>query len=107
MRQGDAETVAAEPADQIADPQAGVEPAADFDQHGIGRLVAEHVVDHRHVVDADRQERRRAARALIGGDDLVDRFAQPALVEMAGQLVVIGEPLEPRLLRLAVADRRG
>ena len=105
MRQDDAETVAAEPADQIADAQAAVEPPADFDQHAIGRLIAEHVVDHRHVVDSDRQERGRAVGALIGGDDLVDRFAQPGLVEMTGQLVVIRQPLEARLLRLAVADR--
>ena len=43
--------------------------------------------------------------ALIGGDDLVDRLAQPALVEMAGQLVVIGELLQTTLLRFAIADR--
>src|SRR5712691_8193614 len=63
-----------------------------------------HVVDHRHVVDADREERGRAAGALIGRDDLVDGFAQPALVEMTGQLVKIRQALEARLLRLAVAD---
>src|SRR5216683_602410 len=105
MLQDGAETVAAEPADRIADTQAAIEPTAHFDQHRIGRLMAEHVVDHRHVVESDRQERGRAVGALIGGDDLVDRFAQPALVEMTGQLVVIRQPLEARLLRLAVADR--
>ena len=47
----------------------------------------------------------RAVGALIGGDDLVDRLAQPALVEMPGQLVVIRQLFEPALLRLAVADR--
>ncbi len=104
VRQHDPETIAAEATNYVADPHAGVEPAADLDQHRIGRLIAEHVVDRRHVVDADRQECRRAMRALIGGDDLVDRLAQPRLVEMAGQLVVVGEPFEPILLRLAVAD---
>ncbi len=71
----------------------------------IGRFIAEHVVDHRHVVDADRQKRGGAFRALVRGDDLVDRLAQPALVEMTGQFVVIGQPFEPRLLDFAVADR--
>ena len=65
MRQDDAEAVAAEPADQVADAQASVEPAADLDQHGVGRLVAKCVVDHRHVVDPDRQEGGRGLLALI------------------------------------------
>ncbi len=104
MRQDDAEPVAAKPPDQVADPQATVEPAADFDQNGVGHLIAEQIVDHGHAVDADRQKSRRIGRALIGGDDLIDRLAQAALVEMAGQLVVVGELLETALLRLAVAD---
>src|ERR1051326_4650679 len=105
MLQYDAETVATEPADQIADPPGAAEPAADLDEHRVGRLIAEDVVDHRHVVDADREECRRAPSALIGRDDLVDRFAQPAFVEMAGEFVVVGQALEAHLLRLAVADR--
>src|SRR5439155_24910699 len=47
----------------------------------------------------------RALGALVGDNNLVDRLAQPALVEVTGQLIVIGQPFEARLLRLAVANR--
>ena len=104
MLQGGPETVAAEPADRIGDAQAAVEPTADLDQYGVGCFIAENVVDHRHVVDADRQKGGRTAGALIDCDDLVDRLAQPALVEMARQLVEIRKPFEARLLRLAIAN---
>ncbi len=40
IREHDAETIAADAADHIADAQAAVEPLADGDDHRIGRLIA-------------------------------------------------------------------
>ena len=105
MRQQDAEPVAAQPADQVADPDASVEPAADLDQHGIGRLAADGVVDRAHAVDADRKKRGRARRPLAGGESPVDRLAQAAAIEVAGQLVVTGEVLDPAVLNSRVGGR--
>ncbi len=55
MREDDAETVAADAADDVADAQAAVETAADLDQNLIGGVITERVVDGRELVDADRE----------------------------------------------------
>ena len=104
MRQNDAEPVAADAADHVADPQATVEPLADLDDHLVAGLVAEHVVDAGELVDADREIGPGKAGARAVREHVVERLAQPLLVEMAGELVVIGEMLETLLLRLALRD---
>src|SRR5579885_1278385 len=77
---------------------------ADFDDDGVGRLVAVGVVDGAELVDADREIGAGRARAQAAGDDLVERLAQTLLVEMAGELVVMRELLESELGRLARSD---
>ncbi len=104
IRQHDAEAVAADAADDVAHPEAAVEPLADLDDDRIRRLVAEGVVDVGELVDADREIGAAVAGARARGDDVVERLAQPLLVVMAGELVVAGEMLEPLLGRLAPAD---
>jgi hypothetical protein len=105
IRQQHAETIAVQPPDLVADAHAGIKPAADLDQHRIGRRDADRRVDRAHVIDADREEHRMAGRAIVGGDHAVDRLAQAGAVEVTGQLVVAGELLDPALLGLAVGDR--
>ncbi len=104
MGQHDAEAVAAHPADHVADAQAAVEPVSHLDDHLIGDLVAEDVVDAGELVDADREIGPGEAGARAVREHVVERFAQPLLVEMAGQVVVIREPLETLLLRLPLRD---
>ena len=62
VRQDDAKAVAAQTSDMVADPDAGIEPAADLDQHRIRRGGAKAVVDRAHIIDADREEHRVARR---------------------------------------------
>ena len=102
--QHDAEAVAADAADDVAHPEAAVETLAHRDDHRIGGLVAERVVDRGELVDADGEIRTDAARAQARGDDVIERLAQPLLVEVAGELVVIGGVLEAQLLRLTAGD---
>ena len=64
----DAKAVAAQTSDMVADPDAGIEPAADLDQHRICRCGAKAVVDRAHIIDADRKEHRVARRTPVRGD---------------------------------------
>src|SRR5262249_7331853 len=95
--------VAADPPDRIALAETFGETLADLDNDGIGRLVAEGIVDHRHIVDAD-GEIGAGHWVHRGTDGLLDRRAQPWLVEMAGQLIEMRQLLEPELGRLAHRD---
>src|SRR6185437_3949198 len=104
MRQDDAEPVAADPADHVRGPQALIEAMADLDQHLVRGLVAEGVVDGRELVDADREIGARVAGAETRGQEMIQHLAQPLLVEVAGELVVIGAMLELLLLMLARRD---
>jgi len=100
----DAEAVAADAADDVADAQAAVEPLADLDDDGVGRLVAVGVVDGAELVDADGEIGAGRAGAQAAGDDLVERLAQALFVEVASELVVMRELLEALLDRLARGD---
>jgi hypothetical protein len=82
-----------------------VESLADLDDHLIGGLVAEGVVDGPQLVDTDGEIGSRHARAQARGHGLAQRLAQARAIEMPGELVVIGEPFQPLLLYLAVGDQ--
>ncbi len=100
-----AEPVAADPADDVAGAQAAVEPLADRQQNAVGDLVAEGLVDQRHLVNADHQIGALDAIALAVVERVVERLAQPRSIVMAGQIVVVGVVVEPRVVALAVAHR--
>ncbi len=104
MRQDDAEAVAADAADHVACAQALIEPVPDLDQHLVGGLVTEGVIDGRELVDADREIGAGVAGAEARGEEMIEDLAQPLLVEVAGELVVIGAMLETLLLVLARGD---
>ncbi len=102
MRQNDAEPVAADAADHVGNPEAAVEPLPHLDDHLVAGLVAEDVVDAGELVDADREIGPGETGARAVREHVVERFTQALLVEMAGQVVVIRQPLETLLLRLAL-----
>ncbi len=92
--QQDAEAIAADASEGVVAADAALEPPADLDENGIGRLVAEGVIDHRHVVDADDEIGARNRRRGAAADDVVDGVAQSQLVGKPGQFVEIRQLLK-------------
>ncbi len=104
MGEDDTETVAAHAPDDVTHAQPAVEPAPDLDDDLVGGLVAEHLVDAGELVDPYREIGAGKPGAHALHEHVIERLAQPLLVEMAGEFVVIGQVLEPLLLRFAHGD---
>ena len=104
LRQHDAEAVAAEAADHVAGAHEAVEALAHRHQDGVADLVAVGAVDEGELVDADHQERAGGREAAREAERLLQLLAQARLVEMAGEVVVIGGALQARLGLLALGD---
>ena len=100
----DAEAVATHAADHVAHAEAAVETLTDLDDDLIRGLVAEDVIDAGELVDADGEIGAGETGAGAVREHVIERLAQAPAVEMAGQLVVVRNMLEPLLLGLARGD---
>ena len=98
------ELVAAQPRGRRIGPagQGVAQPAGHGDQQLVARVVAQAVVDQLEVVQVDEQHRVRTLR----GDHAVQPRPEPAAVGQAGQRVVPGVVLQPRLQRRPLGLQR-
>src|SRR5215813_5211882 len=104
LAEHDTEAIGTDAADDVAGAQAAVEALADLDEHGVAGLVAEAVVDLGELVDADDEIAAGNVGAAAVGNGVLERLAQPHLVEVAGQVVEARQPLEAGLVLLARID---
>lgn len=99
-----AELVALDATDHVTGADATIQPLAQPDDDRIADGVTESVVDHAEIVDIDDQERACRAMTFGLGHRVLHGIAQACLVEMAGQLVEVGQILEPLGALLALGD---
>ena len=98
------ELVAALAGQQVLGPDDGAQAVGDDAQQRVAGLMAPLLVDAAEVVDVDLQQRQLGlvhARAMHRGAQLV---VQRRAVGQAGERVVVGELVQPRVLAHAVGD---
>jgi len=102
--QHDAETVAADAADDVGGTQAGFDALPDTDDHGIGRGRAEGLFDTGQFVDAD--DEIGAGNAIARGQSqaVLQRLFQTSFVVVAGEVIEAGKIFKPRFPLLAGGD---
>ena len=101
----DSETVAAQAADHIGFAQALIETLSNLDQNPVSSGATVGHVDAVELIESDRQEGTGLVVALAASQGVIERFAQAQLVEVAGQLVVVGELLELGFVLLALGNQ--
>ncbi|MEJ2121863.1 MAG: hypothetical protein P8Z76_14395 [Alphaproteobacteria bacterium] len=100
----DAKTIGPHPADDIAGADRALDALAKREHRRIGGRAVIGVVDHGERVDRHLEIGAAHAVALAIRHRLIQRFAQADLVEMAGQLIIVGLILQARLVGLALGD---
>jgi hypothetical protein len=90
------ELVAAEAPDRVLVARAGGERRGDERQDAVAGPVAAAVVDRLEVVDVDEDQRGEAPVAADLGEHELELLLHAAAVEHPGEVVALGQPLEPR-----------
>src|SRR5581483_5630868 len=96
------ELVAAEARDDVGGPGALVEYARHVAQHGVAGGMTGRVVDALEVVDVDAQYRAVFGVAAGPGQLALELLVEPAAVEQAGELVVVGHVSQALLVAHAL-----
>src|SRR3546814_4064087 len=91
--------------DLVGCAKAAIQPPADLDQHGVAGFVAVAGVDAIEVVDADHHIDTGLPEALRLRERMLQSVTQTHLVEVAGQVVEVGEILEAIFLLLALGTQ--
>ncbi|MGY2931632.1 hypothetical protein ACVWZ6_001234 [Bradyrhizobium sp. GM6.1] len=89
--QDQAELVAGEAAEHVAAAQARANARGDVEDHGVGNVEAEGLVDTREMIDADQHEGRGRAETGRLLDGLGQRGDQMRAIELAGQRIEPGQ----------------